>query len=388
MLRLPAIAKPKGPQHHFMALDGMRGIAALLVVFCHCVEVDARIGGLNPPASWYRVDIITALFYSPLHFLWDGEDAVIFFFVLSGFVLSLSFLNGKAPPYPHYLIRRFFRLYPALIVSILFSCLILLVAHPIRDKALSIWLPGQGQSEASVGMVAGHLLLLGNEKYQWLDIPIWSLVHEARISLIFPFLMLVLRRTQWGFAALSVGAFAGSVMVSHFITLGMFSDVFMRTFHYVVFFALGALLAINRNMLIKAFYAFSFRWRALALFLAFLALCVRWTFPVGATLADILAGAGSGTFIVCALSFPRVGRWLSGPLSSWLGRISYSLYLIHMPILAMWIYVLHGYSPLVAAALLTVPSSLFMAHLMAKFVESPGMAIGRRMTAPSRKHRD
>lgn len=385
---MPAVARPKGPRHHFMALDGLRGIAALLVVFCHCAEVDARIGDFNPPTNWHRADITAALVYSPLHLLWDGEDAVIFFFVLSGFVLSLSYLNGKALSYPSYIIRRFFRLYPALISSILFSCFVLLLTHPFRDAALSTWLPGQGGSTISVGTVAGHFLLLGGNKYQWLDVPIWSLVHEVRISIIFPFLMLVLRRTQLGFVILSIGIFASAVSVSHFATLGPLSYVLMRTFHYIVFFAFGALLANNRITLIKAFSSLSSQSRALMLLVAFLLFCARWVLPIGATAADILAAVGSALLIVCALSFSIFGGWLSGPLSSWLGRISYSLYLIHMPVLAMWIYLLLGRLSLATIALLTVPSSLFIAHLMAEFIERPGILVGRKLAAPAAKHRD
>ena len=81
-----------GPR--FLQLDAMRGIAAVCVVFHH-----------------WRL----AFYAGVLHFwlvpIFSGTQAVMLFFVLSGFVLSLPYLDGKRRPYWPYLIRRFWRIY-------------------------------------------------------------------------------------------------------------------------------------------------------------------------------------------------------------------------------------------------------------------------------------
>ncbi|MCB9988463.1 MAG: acyltransferase family protein [Rhodospirillales bacterium] len=78
--------QPKSQRFH--GLDSLRGIAALVVVFNHFYGV---IPALASSENW--------LFsYTPLHTLIAGRQAVIIFFVLSGFVLSLPYVQGRAPP--------------------------------------------------------------------------------------------------------------------------------------------------------------------------------------------------------------------------------------------------------------------------------------------------
>src|SRR6476646_6648538 len=66
------------------ALDGLRGLAALVVVFHHVL--------LTWPgwANAYLGSHGNALAYSPLHVVLDGTFAVYVFFVLSGYVLTLQ----------------------------------------------------------------------------------------------------------------------------------------------------------------------------------------------------------------------------------------------------------------------------------------------------------
>lgn len=76
------------------ALDGLRGVAALVVVAFHVLLLSpsfadrAEAGpGLRPAdPSWW-------LTHAPLYLLWAGQQAVFLFFVLSGFVLTLSALG-------------------------------------------------------------------------------------------------------------------------------------------------------------------------------------------------------------------------------------------------------------------------------------------------------
>jgi peptidoglycan/LPS O-acetylase OafA/YrhL len=83
-------------------LDGLRGLAALTVFFSHVI-------GLFPGHEAFRVQ------KTPLHILWDGNAAVVFFFLLSGYVLALPFVDaGRRAIRPaSFIIKRLFRLYPA-----------------------------------------------------------------------------------------------------------------------------------------------------------------------------------------------------------------------------------------------------------------------------------
>src|SRR3954471_9896348 len=92
-------------------LDALRGLAAVAVLLGHWMTVvpawddDTR----HQPAKW----LLNLFKYTPLRLLTAAPEAVLVFFVLSGFVLALPFLEGRAGSYRAFLVRRAFRIYPA-----------------------------------------------------------------------------------------------------------------------------------------------------------------------------------------------------------------------------------------------------------------------------------
>ncbi|MGH7001396.1 MAG: acyltransferase family protein, partial [Stellaceae bacterium] len=76
------------------SLDSLRGIAALTVVIHHTLTTLPAFWAVYTGAPASRLARIMA--FSPLHLLWDGHQAVLVFFVLSGFVLSLPYWQGRA----------------------------------------------------------------------------------------------------------------------------------------------------------------------------------------------------------------------------------------------------------------------------------------------------
>ena len=100
-----------GGAQRITALDGLRGLAALAVVFAHAT------GALAKP---YRVTV--ALHESPLAIVMNGNGGVHLFFVLSGFCLSASALRGSAvPDLAQFYVRRIFRIHAPFIASLLLA---------------------------------------------------------------------------------------------------------------------------------------------------------------------------------------------------------------------------------------------------------------------------
>src|SRR5690606_19040924 len=100
---VPHIAKGHKPVPHLSYLDSVRGIAALMVVVYHY---------LNWYYSGKLVVKITNIFI-------NGADAVAFFFVLSGFVLSYKYVVLKHPlDIGKFYVNRFFRLWPAFFITV------------------------------------------------------------------------------------------------------------------------------------------------------------------------------------------------------------------------------------------------------------------------------
>ena len=71
------------------SLDGLRGVAALIVVVHHSMLVSPNLAAAyyGGEVEGLAANIVT---YSPLHLLWGGKEAVVVFFVLSGLVLVLA----------------------------------------------------------------------------------------------------------------------------------------------------------------------------------------------------------------------------------------------------------------------------------------------------------
>ncbi len=84
--------------HRYLERDSLRGLAAGSVVIWHFLMFWVT------SSRWHRI------VYSPTVFFYTGSAAVLIFFVLSGFVLSLPFL-ARPQPYPAYLAKRICRIY-------------------------------------------------------------------------------------------------------------------------------------------------------------------------------------------------------------------------------------------------------------------------------------
>src|SRR5579859_7503752 len=91
-------------------LDALRGLAALAVSFQHVLLLTGAAGAVLALAA-----------LTPLNAMFDGTRAVLFFFVLSGFVLAVPFFRGVVSP-AGFVAKRAARIYPAywlaLVVSI------------------------------------------------------------------------------------------------------------------------------------------------------------------------------------------------------------------------------------------------------------------------------
>src|SRR6476619_1096697 len=142
----------KSGQTRVTQLDGLRGIAALVVVACHIISTLPAIGGVFSDRTVALTTAGTWAVFSPLHVLWNGTPAVHVFFVLSGYVLVLPFTRpGAAASWAQYYAKRFFRLYlPAwasLAVAVALIALIPRTASPLQSPWADMYVvhPSVGQ---------------------------------------------------------------------------------------------------------------------------------------------------------------------------------------------------------------------------------------------------
>jgi peptidoglycan/LPS O-acetylase OafA/YrhL len=372
-------------------LDSVRGIAALVVVLCHCwllnsnAFMDAHVGLVNGLSS------ISNLFFYCLSRLKEaGHSAVIVFFVLSGFVLAYS-LQKNPTPYSRYLIKRTFRLYPAFLFAIFISY----VLHSIigaQHESASEWFRAEVLNpDMTLETLLKHFAAWGTVESHGLNIAIWSLVHEMRISLIFPIILFSVVRHGWRSILIWW-------LVSVFFTLLTFfqtgiviegTDVhtFGRTFfdsaYFVVFFAVGAFLAIERERVASRMGALPI-WMRVFLFVivAYLLLKTDYsdhTLAGGAN--DYMRGLGAVGLIALALGITTFRAVLYRRSLLWLGRVSYSLYLVHIPILYVITQTIGQSWSVVQTSIVVIPLSLVAAELMARAIEFPSVELGKKLSA-------
>lgn len=162
------------------ALTGLRGIAALIVFFAHMRETLAAQGlYLDVP------DMVRRLILS-------GGRQVDIFFVLSGFILAMTYRTWFAEavssgPYFKFLRRRFARIYP-----LHFVMLVLVLSFVLAAKFMNVS-THYGLERFSFDTLPAHFLLVHAWGFlagpgEW-NPPSWSISIEALAYLIFPFLI-------------------------------------------------------------------------------------------------------------------------------------------------------------------------------------------------------
>jgi peptidoglycan/LPS O-acetylase OafA/YrhL len=314
-------------------LDFLRGIASLAVSVFHFANILGP-GLLKSIASY-------------------GYLGVEVFFVISGFVIPYSLYRGgyKLPQYGKFVLKRIIRLDPPYIVTII---LILGLGY------LSLVLPYAkvGEFHASFTQVLLHLGYLNTFfQYEWLNDVFWTLAIEFQyyllIGMVYP--LLVSRNT-----ALRLGTMALLGALAFVIS----SPIFV--FYYIFLFLIGISTFQYRIGLIdKKQYA--------VLTLLFIGGCFLRT--------DVFITA-AGTFAVLAILFLRI----KNRVFDFLGKISYSLYLLHSPIgrraLNVGARLVRSDSEATKILLViwAVGFSIFSAYLMYRFVERPSQELSSSLT--------
>ncbi len=123
----------------------------------------------------------------------EGRPAVVFFFVLSGYVLTLALLRQREPPSPvTWAVRRTLRLLPLVAASVLLSaglCWWLSGGRPLDDLGLLVEVSWSDMPD--LASLFRHMALLETGEVAFpLNIVLWSLVHEWRVSLVMPLVLL------------------------------------------------------------------------------------------------------------------------------------------------------------------------------------------------------
>jgi peptidoglycan/LPS O-acetylase OafA/YrhL len=310
---------------------------------------------------------LTLISFTPLRGLFDGYRAVLFFFVLSGFVLAIPFTRGPVSP-TAFLVKRVVRIYPAYWICLAVSI-----------GAFSIF----ENPHLSANALANYIGLVGGAT-QTYDTVTWSLIQEMRLSILFPLIMLpVLRfRSRW----VLIGSLPLIVVPSALPLLGSDGPVlifgsFVATVYYAWFFVIGAVAAKHIEGMVA--YVRAMNTRRAAPWLT-VAIIIYGMLPAAGFAARLEEGVVSIAIIglmVFGLARPGLSRLLLSPILQFVGRISYSYYLLHAVVIRFVVHLLFPVVPGIAIAVVAIGGTLLVAWIVYRCIEVPSIKLGQALYA-------
>lgn len=354
-------------------LEALRGLAAIVVAVFHSLIV---VEGSPSAQNWIPEWI----------FVFNGRAAVTLFFVLSGFVLGLSLIRRSEPlrsAYPGFAFRRIMRIYPALFVSTILVLLLLSLGPERPLTTPSVFVNTYFPTDVTYRDVIANLLLLKHD----LNSVTWTLKMEMLGSLLLPILWAVSCKFPAApllllpFCLLATWFYPDSISIAVIpaFILGFFTTHVSpiwgwplpsnaRTYSIAIIGTL--LLLLSKPLIVHYSLPFSYSY-----------------FPeaVGGALliGSIAYGAQSS-----------VWRVLEKPVLRWVGKVSYSYYLLH-PLALMvlsvalleFMLVASNYErPILCSVLLWLGSSAIafpLAYAIYRLVEKPAIRISKLLSSGS-----
>ncbi|MEI8243458.1 MAG: acyltransferase [bacterium] len=300
-------------KEHIPSLDGLRAVSILLVFVSHCNLEHLVPGGLG----------------------------VTLFFFLSGFLITTllrqEFESRGRISLRNFYLRRIFRIWPPFYLVLLVSAALTLLGV----------LPGH----VSCAGLTAQLLHFANYNLIWFQnaIPVgtgvyWSLAIEEHFYLLFPMLYILLcsRGVSVRRQAAILAAICGAILVWRcWLVFGLHvanartyyaSDTRFDNILYGCLLAIAANPVMDRQIVADKWMKYVFFPAGIGLLLV--TLLVR-NDSFRETLRYSLQGVAMVPILVAAIRFPEwtVFRWLNYRWISFLGVISYSLYLVHQTVI-------------------------------------------------------
>lgn len=343
---------------HYRDLDGIRGILAMAIVFYH-----------------YGINVVLARLSGG--FLTDVPWAIVvdFFFILSGCVLARSYAR-RPRGFGERLVERFFRLMPVHLVIL--TAMIPLYFAMGTERGWFITIDQQGPWRF-VSDFTATTVFLGFRRFNG---PSWSM----NIELYLPVVLAAAVPLVWRARTAVIWGVLGLLLVAEAYfcyRMALIDEQNLLARGLAGLSAGGLLFALIDRGAIKVPET---RWVLPGLFAVFVVLILLSSpYPLVAVTTPVLA-------MLIVVMGTRSHGILGGGVFGWLGAQSYTNYMVHQPLKA-FTYFLLGVERLDGAlgvkAILLV-SVLVVGVLLTRFIEKPGMALGKvvlnnlRSGAPAR----
>lgn len=319
---------------HLHYLDGLRGLSALYVVIHHIWQFVVTLPDAGVFPTWFRAMTIFKF----------GSYGVSVFIVLSGYCLMLPVVRSSGAKlndgFGGFIRRRARRILPPYYAALILSVILIMIVPALRQQTNTQWdfaLPALDP----IGLFY-HALLVHNlfEQWQWItNPPLWSVALEWQIYFVFGLVLLPLWRRFGMLAMLIIATIAGLLPI-------WFGGDFASTW-MLGLFAIGMLSAainFSPNLATQKWIDRT-PWGPISFILWFIVFGLLFVpkqyLDLHMAISDSIVGIAAGTFIVYYTRGLQkntrnpLRSIFENRLSIKIGTFSYSLYLIHYPIVAL-----------------------------------------------------
>lgn len=362
-----------GVRRFYPELESLRGLAALSVAGFHISQSPSQIGGEQA-----MLKAMPSAAMDVLKILFQGQPAVVFFFVLSGFVLTASLRKESRPVRElalPFVIARIFRIYPAWV----FAVLVFVGVYWLSGRTLGL-IPTLTETVRNIFLLSVSIDGVG-----------WSIQTEL---LAIPVLLVALHWIAAGkvFRIIVIAAVLAVLTNPMKLILPLEGGEPRAIFLYCFLFGALTQVVLPR---IEARHANLIFCVGVALFFFGVTVFARhFNFrDAWVTIASCLMIAGGALGLQGWLAVFR-----DSAAFRFLGRVSYSFYLLHpLTLMIFWRMpdvlgaMLQAGCPawllLLILLLVSTAIALPLAALSYRFVERPFVRIGHRMTESMRQRR-
>lgn len=340
------------------ALQSLRGIAAIIVLLHHASFVFSTSPNIR--------------FVSEI--LLNAHAAVVIFFVLSGYVLcrSLKWSDLSIQSVFHFYARRLFRIYPVVFFAVSLGLIYVTFLHfRLPTAHESAWFAARFP-DTDIGPIDFLSNLFGLRST--LIPPMWSIRTELAASVLLPFIWLAWKKHYGWLIILATS------IVCLSLSRGGIST-------YMFAFCLGAFLARYEDSLENIGKSYLLGSIGIATLLLFRLINSDWRFEVNyeAPIPRFVETVSSTVVILFVAKGTYALKWLSSKFLVVLGDISFSIYLLHFPIMAT-LSKLPIFTSMTAdaASLILMGSTLLLtlplSYVSYRLIEVPGIATGKAIT--------
>ncbi|CAM3598168.1 acyltransferase family protein [Smaragdicoccus niigatensis] len=321
---------PAPDKHANLALDVVRGVAALLVLLAHARRTVVQMSGVQTPTG--GLELLSMI---PTSF---AREAVAVFFVLSGYLVGGQVLRGQAAnrfSWSFYMGSRLSRLWTVLLPALAVTAILNVFSHMHYPYLFSLVPEGSQPLTVSSAACNAVFLMYARCPSFGSNGPLWSLAFEFWFYVLFAAfaaLWYTVRRGNYRQAiTMLVVIVAGSVLFG--------KDVYL----FVPAWLLGAAIAYFEPKIMQSrehgVMRFVMKHYLLSVFASLcilgLAMIVSNLMHAGYPPTLLLVGAAATPLIVILIANPTYFHGRSVARLAKLGTISYTLYAFHSPIVEL-----------------------------------------------------